>query len=80
MFAKNLVKKMGKDLVGKTILTPAMGDYPGGYAKVVEIHPDPGAPEIVCNVEHPIWKDDEDNNIMGIFENENVSLLVGSGQ
>ena len=77
--AKKLVKRLGKDLIGRTVFTPAMGEYPGGYAKVIEIHPDPGAPEIVFNVEHPTWKDDEDNNIMGVFENEDVSLLVGAG-
>lgn len=75
MNAKELVGEMGCRLIGRTVLTPAMGEYPGGLAKVVELHPDPGAPEIVFNVAHPTWKDDEDNNIMGVFEYEDVELI-----
>ena len=76
MLAKDLVRKMGSRLIGSMVVTPAVGDYPGGYAKVVEIHPDPAAPEIVFNVEHPEWKDEDDEcSIMGIFENEEVSLV-----
>jgi hypothetical protein len=42
---------------------------------VVEIHPDPAAPEISFNVKHNDWKDEDGNSIMGIFEYEDVELL-----
>jgi hypothetical protein len=73
--AKALVKNMGKRLIGRTVVTHRMGSYPGGYAKVVEIHPDPAAPEISFNVKHNDWKDEDGNSIMGIFEYEDVELL-----
>lgn len=76
MKAEELVAVIGHRLIGRTVLTPALGCYPGGHAQVVELHPDPGAPEIVFNVEHPSWKDDEGNSIMGIFEYEDVELTL----
>ena len=70
--AKFLVGKMGQALVGRLVVTPAVGDYPGGIRRVVEIAPDPEAPEIVFNVEY----DGSEFGVMGIFEHESV-LLVG---
>lgn len=67
--AKKLVKKHGQSLVGKKIVTPAMGDYPGGVATVIEIAPDFTAPEIVFDVEHPTF------GKIGVFEYEQVRLV-----
>lgn len=32
-----------------------MGDYPGGIAIITEIGPDPNAPDIAFQVEHPTF-------------------------
>lgn len=72
--AKALVKAMGKRLIGRWVDTPAMGSYPGGCARVVEIHPDPAAPEIVFNVENTAWTDDNGGHIIGVFGYEDVEL------
>lgn len=76
MRASELVAQMGADLVGLRVMTEAIGDYPGGPATVVELTPDPGAPEIVCQVRHDSWRDiRSDTGQMGIFEHEELSLL-----
>lgn len=77
MLASSLVKKMGKRLVGRKVKTPAMGEYPGGIATVIEVGHDKNAPEISFMVEHPTWKDDEGNSEMGVFEYEAVTLIDG---
>lgn len=66
--ALRLVKLHGKSLIGKQVWTPPMGDYPGGIAVVTEIQPDPTAPDIVFQVEHPTV------GSMGVFYNERVRL------
>lgn len=68
MKAKQLVKKLGKKLLGKEVNTPAVGEYPGGVATVIEIRPDRNAPEIVFQVNLPGWGE------IGVFEHEEVSL------
>lgn len=77
MNAKYLVLLMGQRLIGRTVLTEPMGIYPGGPAKVTEINPDPAAPEIVMQVEHPTWRDDGDNErgSIGVFSYEELELL-----
>lgn len=71
-----LAKSMGKRLVGRLVETPAVGSYPGGTARVVELHPDPAAPEIVFNVHNDAWTDASfGSHIIGIFEDEEVTLL-----
>lgn len=67
--AKKLVKAHGRNLVGKKVVTQAMGEYPGGIATVIEIAPDFTAPEIVFDVEHPTF------GRIGVFENEPVRLV-----
>jgi hypothetical protein len=69
MKAKKLVDLKGSDLIGCIVMTEAIGEYPGGRAKVIEIAPDPGAPEIVCNVKHPTFGQ------IGVFEFEEMDLL-----
>ncbi len=73
MRADMVVKLLGKELIGKTVVTPAMGEYPGGEAVVTEL----GEPysDIVFIVEHLTWKDDEGCSDMGIFEYEEVVVL-----
>lgn len=66
--AKGLVKAHGQNLVGKKVVTPAMGEYPGGVATVTEIAPDPNAPQIVFEVEHSTF------GRIGVFEYERVRL------
>jgi len=76
MNAKQLVKKYGKSLIGREVLTVPMGYWPGGRAKVVDLCNDKNAPEIVMNVFKDDWRDDEGNpGTMGIFEYEHISLL-----
>ncbi len=79
MNAKYLVLLMGQRLIGRTVLTEPMGSYPGGPAKVVEIAPDPeGAPEIVMQVEHPTWREDDNpTGSMGIFHYEDIQEIDG---
>ncbi len=72
--AKELVRNMGKKLIGRKVITPPMGSYPGGLAQVIEIHPDPAAPEIVFNVENPAWRDDNGTHVIGVFGYEYVEL------
>lgn len=73
MNARALVQKLGKHLVGRSVNTSAVGDYPGGVATVIEIEPDKNAPEIVFQVNLPGWGD------IGVFEHEEVSLLTSGG-
>lgn len=78
MNAEVLVELMGQRLIGRTVLTEAIGIYPGGPAKVTEIAPDPeGAPDIVMQVEHPTWRDEEGNGSMGIFHYEEIAEIDG---
>jgi hypothetical protein len=67
--ARLLAKAKGKHLIGRLIDTQAFGIYPGGPAKIIGLHPDSAAPEIVIQVFHPTF------GAVGIFENEEVRLL-----
>jgi len=69
MLAEELVKKHGSALIGRTVLTNPMGEYPGGYAEVLELEPDPEAPEIVFQVKHPTFGE------IGVFGYERVYLI-----
>ena len=68
MTAGELVRT-SSGLVGRKVITPAMGDYPGGEATIIEVAPDPNAPEIVFNVRHAEWGE------IGVFAYEEVSLV-----
>lgn len=68
--AKKLINRYGPSLIGQRVYTQAMGEYPGGIATVTEIEPDPNAPEIVFQVEHPTF------GSIGVFEYEKVALVV----
>lgn len=72
MNAREFAETFGPHFIGKNIHTEQIGDYPGGTAKLVQLNPDPTAPEIVMMVEHPTWRSDDGDNKMGIFEYEDV--------
>lgn len=66
--ARTLLRRYGPGLVGRTVDTPAMGEWAGGICTVTEIRPDKNAPEIVFNVKR-IGGDEEE---IGVFEFELV--------
>ena len=68
MNAKQLIQKFGNKLLGQKVNTPALGEYPGGIATVIEIAPDENAPEIVFQVSLPGWGE------IGVFEHEEISV------
>ena len=74
MNARKLVELAGARLLGRTVWTEAIGYYPGGEARVVELAPEPGAPEILFTVEHPI-RERAGRMRMGVSEWEEVVLL-----
>lgn len=69
MTAEELVNLYGDDLIGEKIMTEAMGDYPGGIATIIEIHPDPAVAEIPIQVNNPGWGE------IGVFHYETVELV-----
>ena len=70
MKANQLVQRLGQKLLGKQLNTPAVGDYPGGVATVIQLAPDDNAPEIAFQVSLPQFGE------VGVFGQEDVSLLV----
>jgi hypothetical protein len=74
MNARKLVELAGARLLGRTVWTEAIGYYPSGEVRVVELAPEPGAPEILFTVEHPIWEPAGRTRIR-VFEWEEVVLL-----
>lgn len=67
--AAHAVEEM-PDLVGRTVITEAVGDWPGGIATVTELAPDPGATEIAFNVHS------EQHGDVGVFEDEWVEVFA----
>ena len=65
--------------VGDMIWTNPLGEWPGGYARITELAPDPGAPEIVFNVAHISADIQAQFGDMGVFENELVMTLTRHG-
>jgi hypothetical protein len=74
MNARKLVEVAGVRLLGRTVLTEATGYDPGGGARVVELAPDPGAPEILFAVGHPT-RGQAGRRRIGVFEWEEVMFL-----
>ncbi len=70
MLAEHLVANMGQRLVGREVFTERLGDYPGGFAVVTEIAPDPAAPDIACMVDHGSF------GPIGIFGYEEIILVL----
>jgi hypothetical protein len=75
MNAKEAVEKFGSKLVGECVLTEEIGTYPGGWATVIQILPDPNAPDIVMMVSNSSY---DEEPTMGIFEYENIILSPDS--
>ncbi len=65
-----LAERFGEKLIGQRVLTEQIGDWPGGWATVVEIEPDENAPEIVFQVSHPVHGE------IGVFDHETI-LFAG---
>jgi len=63
--AKSLVDRYGEKLIDLQITTQAMGDWPGGLARVIMVWPDASRPEIVMQVAN-------DHGYIGVFAEENV--------
>lgn len=70
MTALDLVNQLGTTLLGRRVNTQAIGDYPGGVAKVIKICPDPAFPEIVFEIDHPEFGE------IGVFDYEECSLAL----
>ena len=56
------------ELIGLGILTQSIGNWPGGPARIIELDPDPAAPEIVFNVKNIRGE-------IGIFDWETIYIL-----
>lgn len=63
--AKVLVDRYGEKLIDLQITTQAMGEWPGGLARVTMVWPDALCPEIVMQVAN-------DHGEIGVFAEENV--------
>ena len=74
MNARKLFQLAGDRLLGRTVWTESIGSCPGGAALIVELAPDPWAPEVLFTVEHPTL-DQAGSSRMGVFEWEEVVLL-----
>jgi hypothetical protein len=71
MLAGTFVALHGEKLIGKTVMTEAMGSYPGGPATVLRLFPDrEGDPTIVMQVTAPTEEDGE----IGVFDYEDVEF------
>jgi hypothetical protein len=64
-------------LVGRIVMTEAIGHWPGGPAEVIEFMPDVEAPEIPYQVRHIHWAGDDliENGEIGLFENEEIQIV-----
>ena len=78
--AQQAVKLFGKILIGRQVITEAIGAWPGGLCKVISLSEDANAPEIVLNVKRledrttrmeEFQIDDE----CGIFEYEDITII-----
>jgi hypothetical protein len=69
--AGEAVKRFGDTLIGQVIHTEPLGKYPGGPATVTKINPDIGAPDIVLNVDNPVYTNGRE---IGIFDYEEIGI------
>ena len=67
--AGELAMRLGRDLIGRNILTVPMGNWPGGSAEVIQLKPDPGASDISFQVKSGLHGE------VGVFEYEQVRLI-----
>ena len=57
--------------VGDLIWTEPLGEWPGGYARIIELNPDPAASEIVFNVSGVSGQGE-----IGVFANERIMVMT----
>jgi len=78
MLAYRLVRLYGSKLVGRIVHTIPYGSWPGGFARVKWINKDSSCPEISFFVEGNQIDPDEEKpfGVMGVFENEEVTLTL----
>ena len=62
-------------VVGARVWTAQVGEWPGGPSTIVEVAPDPGAPEILFNVRHDDPWTDSKFGAMGIFDDEWITPM-----
>ena len=73
MIAKKAVKRFGKKLIGMTLRTEPMGDWPGGLVKVKKVY---SAKEKVLDPEVPLWvKGLEGQGSIGVIDHENIEII-----
>ena len=71
ILARDLVARYtSASLIGAQILTPRFGDWPGGVVTILEVTPDPNAPEIV------LWVRSKRHGEIGVFDFEEVGLFT----
>lgn len=58
------------DCIGSSIYTYPMGEWEGGQCTVIDVEPDPNAPEIPIQVRR-----DLDGSEIGVFADEPVFIL-----
>jgi hypothetical protein len=75
MKASELVAMYGKKLVGRNVVTQAIGEWPGGPAKVVRVGHDKNAPEIVFMVVSLNPAVRRKYKEMGVFDYEECTLM-----
>lgn len=69
MTAREVLDLWGGSLLGRQVVTPPMGSYPGGVSTVTEILPDPAAPEILFHIDHPTF------GPCGVFDFEECEVI-----
>jgi hypothetical protein len=74
MCAQALYDRLGTALMGRWIETWPMGEYPGGHARIIEIHPDPNALEVVFIVKNSLFENEDGSHTIGVLDYELVQL------
>jgi hypothetical protein len=82
MKARTLAIRGRDELIGRKILTEAIGAWPGGLAEIIDVIPDPNAPEIVFEVrgldpevQYAINAGALEDETIGVFGYEEVELV-----
>ena len=81
--AKEAVERYGESLISKEIDTVRYGAWPGGISEVIELAPDPKAPEIAfmvrglnIKVDMAVTAGRLDGYEIGVFEDEQIGIDV----
>lgn len=70
MTAYYFAETYGESAIDMVIDTPALGEYPGGLARVTGVFEDPEASEIPIQVEHPTF------GTIGVFGYEIIEVEI----